>query len=347
MESIFELWRIGMDCLLKRQLTIQKIISLFHNLMRGFFFRSSFVYGLPSVLVVEPTDVCNLKCLGCGFQQENGIDAIKRSFLSLDTYKKVIDDAKENALLLFPFMGGEPFLHPDIFEIIQYAEERKIATIISTNGNFSVENWEERLLDSGLDRIVFSISGTTQEVYKRYHKGGDLNLVFKNIEALVKEKRKRNVRFPRIYLRYLAFPENRVDKGNAKKISIKLGVDYLEIRQDNNWLFNEIDTIDQNKIYRGKNKIPNFCFWLWTTMVINSKGEVRPCCFEYFNIPKLGNVHQESIVKIWHSLQYNSFRKQILKNRKHLKSCVKCNTRIGFQGQAFLHDSKSGAIIDS
>jgi radical SAM protein with 4Fe4S-binding SPASM domain len=335
MNNFIELGTMGMSYFVRGQLTVRKFYFFTENLIRGYAFRTDSTVGLPSILVIEPTNACNLRCVGCSFQQDHNSTNAKRSFLSLDIYKKVIDDLKGYVVVLFLYMGGEPFLHPELFEMIQYASERKIAVIISTNGNFHINNWGERIIDSGLDRIIFSISGTNQGVYKKHHRGGDLDLVVKNIESLVDTRSNRGAKYPKIYLRYLEVPENEQDRHNAERFSKSLGVDSLEIRQDNRRLSYEGNPSGQKKGKKKEKGIPNFCFWLWTTTVINSKGEVTPCCFEYFNIPKFGNIYQESIRKIWHSSQYNQFRKQILRNRKDIPCCTICNTKMGFQNQAF------------
>jgi MoaA/NifB/PqqE/SkfB family radical SAM enzyme len=56
---------------------------------------------------------------------------------------------------------GEPFLNKDLFSMIRYAKDKGIKIITSTNGHF-FEN-VDKLLDTGLDVLIFALNGVDKE----------------------------------------------------------------------------------------------------------------------------------------------------------------------------------------
>lgn len=335
MKNLIEMIGWGANLFRHHHLTPKKMINLTHNMMEGYLFHSPRVLRYPGILVVDPTNACNLRCAGCDFQNDSRLIARPRNFMAFELYKKIIDELKDYIILAFLYMSGEPFLHKDIFRMIQYAADHNIAVIISTNGNFRILDYAQSIIKCRLYRIIFSISGTTQKVYEQYHHGGDLALVLENIRNLVLAKKKMGVYHPQIYLRYLEIDGNQYDRRNAEKLARLMGVDRLEMRMDNKRL---VKNKRRNKPIYGVPKAKarnNFCFWLWSTFVVKPQGAVVPCCFDYFNLPTLGNIKDSSVWDVWNGPRYLSFRKEILSGRHKIPSCTRCNTKIGFQDQAF------------
>ena len=68
--------------------------------------------------------------------------------------------------------------------MVQKAKKRKIYTVTSTNAHFLTERKARETVESGLDRILVSVDGTTQEVYEQYRKNGKLEKVKIAIEDM-------------------------------------------------------------------------------------------------------------------------------------------------------------------
>ncbi len=68
----------------------------------------------PLVLMLEPTHLCNLACSGCGRIREYA-DTIKE-MMSLEECLKSVDECPAPVVTI---TGGEPFLYPHVFELIE------------------------------------------------------------------------------------------------------------------------------------------------------------------------------------------------------------------------------------
>ena len=141
--------------------------------------------SMPYNLVIEPTNVCNLQCPLCS----TGIDAKTRQkgVLKFENFKKLIDEIKGYVLQLSLQNWGEATLVGDLPKMIKYAADNGIFTRLSTN--FSIQyknNFLDQLMKSGLGILVIDLDGTTQEIYEKYRKNGNLQTVLDNIKEVVK-----------------------------------------------------------------------------------------------------------------------------------------------------------------
>ncbi len=96
--------------------------------------------GYPVIAQVEPSNVCNLECALCLTTSIN--HERKAALLSLETFKKFIDEVGDYLLLIIFWNWGEPFLNPEATDMIRYATDKGILIHSSTNGNvpFSVRD---------------------------------------------------------------------------------------------------------------------------------------------------------------------------------------------------------------
>jgi sulfatase maturation enzyme AslB (radical SAM superfamily) len=87
-------------------------------------------WGFPTILQVEPTNRCNLRCTLCpvaeGLERPSG-------HMELDLFKSLIDQVGEYVFLILLWEWGEPFINPRIYEMISYAKQRGIKLVTSTN----------------------------------------------------------------------------------------------------------------------------------------------------------------------------------------------------------------------
>src|SRR5205085_9820154 len=126
--------------------------------------------GMPISIGIEPTTSCNLRCPEC----PSGLRSFTRPTGMLDEslFKKVIDELRDTHTYLTFYFQGEPYLHPDFLSLVRYAADRKIFTSTSTNAHYLNDANARATIESGLDRLIISIDGTTQETYESYRVGG-------------------------------------------------------------------------------------------------------------------------------------------------------------------------------
>src|SRR5690242_2676949 len=144
-------------------------------------------WGYPVSISFEPTTSCNLRCPEC----PSGLRAFTRptGMLENSFFTKTIDDIYQDILYLIFYFQGEPYLNKNFLEMVQYASSKKIYTATSTNAHYLTDTVARKTVESGLDRLIISIDGTTQDVYQQYRVGGNLNKVIEGAKNIVKWKK--------------------------------------------------------------------------------------------------------------------------------------------------------------
>ena len=292
-------------------------------------------WGLPFTINFEPTTACNLRCPEC----PSGLRQFTRSTgnLKKDFFRFNIDELSEHLLYLIFYFQGEPYINPSFLEMVEYARKKGIYTITSTNGHFLNNTNAKKTILSGLDRLIISVDGTTQEVYEQYRKEGKLDVVLKGIENLVRWKKELQSKTPHIVLQFLVVRPNEHQIKDIKILSKKMGVDELVFKtaQVYDYEFGNplIPTIDSHSRYRKlpdnryepKAKLHNHCWKLWHGCVITWDGLVVPCCFDKDAQHQLGDLKtQPSFNKIWYSKRYQKFREQLFNGRENIDICTNC-----------------------
>lgn len=294
------------------------------------------VLGYPPTLMMEPTNICNLKCPLC----PTGAGFIKRAkgFLAFQNFKKVIDELFLYIYHLRLWNWGEPLLNKELFQMISYAKRKKIFVNLSTNSYFLDKNISNQVIKSGLDELIISLDGASEETYKKYRKGGDFKKVIESIRFLVNEKKRLKCDTPHIKLQFIIMKSNENEIQKIKSLSNHLGVDELVFKTVGIMdYFSKEDIkkyLPQNKKYSRyllnnnrvmpKKKVKNECDFLWNEIVVNWDGSVVPCCFDMNNLFVLGNAFQDKIKEIWNNKKIIHLRKTILKNKKSIALCKDC-----------------------
>ena len=154
-------------------------------------------WGLPVSISFEPTTSCNLRCPEC----PSGLRAFTRptGMLQNNFFKQTIDDLHKHVLYLIFYFQGEPYLNPDFLDMVAYANKKKIYTATSTNAHYLTDEMAKKTVESGLDRLIISIDGTTQDVYKQYRVGGNLEKVLEGAKNIVKWKQALNSKTPFVF----------------------------------------------------------------------------------------------------------------------------------------------------
>src|SRR3954464_12958801 len=137
--------------------------------------RKAIQWGLPMSISFEPTTSCNLRCPEC----PSGLRSFTRptGMMEADLFKKTIDELHQTLMYLIFYFQGEPYLHPQFTDLVKYASSKNIYTATSTNAHYLTDENAKKTVESGLDRLIISIDGTTQETYESYRIGGNLQKV--------------------------------------------------------------------------------------------------------------------------------------------------------------------------
>lgn len=316
----------------KRIKNALQIYTSFHSAKKS---GKSLIKGLPLSLSVEPTTACNLRCPEC----PSGLRSFTRPTgrLQQDLYEKVINELSETLLYLIFYFQGEPYLHPQLLSMIRYAADKNIYTATSTNAHFLTENTARQTIESGLDRLIISIDGTTQEVYEAYRKSGKLDKVLSGTRNIVKWKRALKSKTPHVVWQFLVVRPNQHQIGEVKKLSKTYGVDRVAFKTAQIYDYKHgndlIPTIDRysrylkqaDGTYVSRQKFANECWKMWHSTVMTWDGRVVPCCFDKDAQHVLGNASEKTFRDIWHSESYYKFRQTLMTSRSELDMCKNCS----------------------
>jgi radical SAM protein with 4Fe4S-binding SPASM domain len=258
--------------------------------------------------------------------------------LEKDFFSRTIDDIHKELLYLIFYFQGEPYLNPAFLDMVKYASSKKIYTATSTNAHYLTEEAARKTVESGLDRLIISIDGTTQDVYQQYRVGGKLDKVLEGTRNIVHWKKKLKSKTPFIFFQFLVVKPNEHQVEDIKRLAKEMGVDEVrfktaqvyEYETDPNQLIPTTDKYSRYKkekdgTYRSKNKLANHCWKLWHANVITWDGLVVPCCFDKDAMHQLGNLKNESFRNIWNNDNYKQFRSELMKSRKKIDICANCS----------------------
>lgn len=293
-------------------------------------------WGYPMSISFEPTTSCNLRCPEC----PSGLRQFTRptGMLKHDFFTKTIDEIYKDLLYLIFYFQGEPYLNPSFLDMVKYAHDKGIYTATSTNAHYMTEEKARKTVESGLDRLIISIDGTTQEVYQQYRRGGKLDKVIQGAKNIVKIKKELNSKTPFIIFQFLVVRPNEHQIEDVKKLGKEIGVDQVrfktaqvyDYKNDPNKLIPTIEKYSRyKKDKKGKAKIKsgmaNHCWRLWHANVITWDGKVVPCCFDKDATHQLGDLTNQNFKDIWHNQNYQQFRAAITKGRKNIDICANCS----------------------
>lgn len=292
-------------------------------------------WGMPFNVSVEPTTTCNLGCPEC----PSGLKSFTRPTGKMDGafYNKVIAEMGSKLVYLYFYFQGEPYLHPKFLTLVETAKKKNIYTVTSTNAHFLTERKAKETVQSGLDRILISIDGTTQETYENYRKGGSLAKVIEGTKHLVAAKKAANSSTPHIIIQFLVVQPNEHQIEEIQDLGKELGVDEVALKtaqvydyENGNALIPSIEKYSRYKKnskgkFQLKNDLLNSCWKLWHSCVITWDGKVVPCCFDKDAQHQVGDLTTTSFKAIWQSDLYDSFRRKILKSRAEIDICTNCS----------------------
>jgi len=291
-------------------------------------------WGAPFTVSFEPTTACNLRCPEC----PSGLRSFSRPTgnLKADFFKQTVDTIADRLIYLIFYFQGEPFINPRFLDMVNYASDRGIYTITSSNGHFFTDEVARRTIESGLSRLIISVDGTTQETYEAYRKEGNLEKVLEGARNLVKWKKELKSKTPHLIFQFLVVRPNEHQIPDIYRLANEIGIDEVKLKTAQVYNYeNGNDLIPQNDKYSRyrktatgqytiKNKLLHQCWKLWHSCVITWDGIVVPCCFDKDATHKLGDLKKDNFKTIWQNKNYNLFRTRILEGRSQIDICTNC-----------------------
>lgn len=288
----------------------------------------------PYVVQIFPVYACNFRCSYCIYSippSERGYITDEK-YMDFELYKKCIDELSEfpDKIKMIRFAAtGEPLLHPQIAEMVEYAVRKDVANSIEivTNGSLLTPELSDKLINSGLNWLRISTQGITKKKYKEICGINiDFDKFIDNLKYFYENKKDTKM--------YIKIIDAALNKGEEDKfyeifgnICDKIAIEYL---------IPAVSDIDYSQISDSKfeltqngitvNENIEICPQPFYMMQINPEGNIVPCCaMETAFIA--GNCNQNTLCKIWNGKKNREFQLLQLKKEKNKnKVCQKCQS---------------------
>ena len=293
----------------------------------------------PLSIDLETAALCNLACPFCYRQSIATPDKIMDSELAFE----LIDQAADLGVPSLKFnWRGEPMMHPKLPDLINYAKKKGILeTFINTNATFLDHAAADKLIEAGLDTLIYSFDGGTEKTYLNMRPGrftnNSFSAVFENIKNFALLKKEKGASFPftkiQMVLTDEAFPEQEeyyhlfrdyVDEVTTAAYMERGGNLNVLQPEDRASLMaalpsdrNDLDDIQYWKetdgtLYLETGRLP--CEQPFQRLMVSYDGRVFMCCIDWGNEHPLGYVSDKSFIK--GDADYKSVLARAAKNKK-------------------------------
>jgi radical SAM protein with 4Fe4S-binding SPASM domain len=322
---------IGSKLTRKRIANASRIWSSYHRSKRA---GSASISGLPISMAIEPTTACNLRCPEC----PSGLRSFTRPTgkLEIDHFTNIIDEVSDHLMYLTFYFQGEPYLNPEFLKMVRIASSRNIYTTTSTNAHFLDEVNARKTVESGLNRLIISIDGASQETYESYRREGELDKVLEGTSKIIHWKKQLRKSSLKVIWQFLVVKQNEHEIASIKNLAKEYGVDKVAFKtaqlydyENGNDLMPSIRKYSRylengDGTFSIKNKLEDKCWKMWNSCVITWDGQVIPCCFDKDASHSFGNVNEKKFSEIWYSDLYQNFRNSLLTSRSEIEICKNC-----------------------
>ena len=276
------------------------------------------VANFPPYLLIEPTSICNLRCVMC-FQIDETFtrDKSMMGLMSWELFTSVVDQAAENGCDAITMASrGEPTLHKRFGEMLHYIRKKGfLDTKINTNATLLNEALIRDILGSEVANVTFSVDAITAESYEKIRVRGKFDQVLDNIKLFNK-------------IRAEDFPNSKTTT-RISGVAVDPNQNPEEMEQFWSDLVDEVVIVPSLPRWDSYNN-PRFmrneaCEILYSRMYVWWDGTCNPCDFDYKSLLTVGNANTQSLVDIWKSEKYTRFR-TLHENmrRSELNPCDRC-----------------------
>jgi radical SAM protein with 4Fe4S-binding SPASM domain len=255
--------------------------------------------------------------------------------MSLEVWHRILDEVRDTAWVIQFYFQGEPLLNKNLPSMIREAHEAGLYTIVSTNAQALTSEMAEALVQAGLDRIIVSMDGLTEESYSAYRVGGSLDKA-KAAIGYLKESRSRHLevsRSPIIELQCLRLKSNEHEWSEFKRVYKFLGADKLAFKTAQLYDYANGHPLmpsdprysryiqGADGLYHRK-PLRKGCWRVKSGAVITTNGDVLPCCYDKAHAYAYGNIMNAPMTELFNSAKARAFRKAAFRQTPDI--CREC-----------------------
>lgn len=274
--------------------------------------------AFPPCVQIEPTSVCNYRCVFC-YQTDGKLQDRKaghKGHMKLDLFKRVVDQIKGQVEAVTLASRGEPLLCKDIVGMLEYIAGKFLGLKVNTNAWYLNEEKAHALLAAEANTVVFSADAADEELYAKLRVNGRLDKVLENVRMFADIKAKH-------------YPNSRtITRVSGVKFSDQQNFTTIEgFWKD---YVDQVAFVDYNpwvSVYDAKaTGVETPCSDLWRRTFVWWDGRVNPCDVDYLSSLTAGDINQSSLSDIWTGEGYARLREQHLGGtRAELMPCRNCS----------------------
>ncbi|MCD6385094.1 radical SAM protein [Candidatus Sumerlaeota bacterium] len=281
----------------------------------------------PTDAQIQTITGCNARCIFCpaGKTKRRIIPGQK---MPEKLYYKIIDELLDRGITrISPYLMNEPLLDKRLPELIYYITQRKsnnTFTKLNTNGALLTEDMAKGILDSGLDRLNFSVHGIVPEIYEKTMVGLKLDVVLRNIDRFLELKRNGNYKKPRVRVTMV---KTRVLEPQIPRIlaywgerGVKVNLQPLENRVNKQ--------IENQKLELREFEPFTWCNRMFEQVYILADGRLVLCCVDWEQTTIMGDLREQTLYEIWHSEKYRRYRQRFLAGELDGMLCAGCKKEL-------------------
>ena len=275
------------------------------------------VHYFPPAVQMEINGTCNLHCHNCivGNRLPSGHRMGKAE---LSMVKSIVDQIHERSHSLTMHFHGEPLLNQAVFVPgCEYAVEHGLWTCIHSNLSVTNRSLASHIIESRLCNLVVSCDGATKETYEKYRRGGDVDVVFENMERIAAEKKKRKSEFPWITAKFIVFDHNWQEVERYRERALRAGAnDVLFVAGFAGSIYESGRPATDREFKLDKlewetRTLPDWCSRLWEAIHLDHDAAVLPCGYAHndehlFVDPD--EVAKTTIMQQWNCEKYKKIR---------------------------------------
>lgn len=294
---------------------------------------------------LDVTGGCNLDCRMCSLKAWASYSARRLSLEQIQRLNNIFTRIHSLDLQC----NCEPLLHPEIVEIISHIKtvNPQLFVAFVTNGTLLTPELSRRLIESGLDKIGFSIDGACAETYERIRQGARFKQVLSQIRTFFEIRREVHSNLPKVEFVSVASRDNLTEIPQILSLGIEIGIDVYSVNglepytedMATQVLYEKQPANQAQEVFRELRRLaaqhdiqlllPQLIPQPYTrcdlhSCVIDVDGDVYPCPALSYQRPyyadgaqwthpqiSFGNAFEQNVLDIWNSKPYIQFRKKL------------------------------------
>ncbi|MHA1381415.1 MAG: radical SAM/SPASM domain-containing protein [Candidatus Helarchaeota archaeon] len=265
-------------------------------------------------VLIEPNNICNLKCIMCPYQKMTR----KKETMSIELFKKIVDESIELGCRIFQLQQyNEPFTDKQLFDRINYIRNKNAEVYFYSNGTILNKEIRQKILKNPPNLIRFSIDGIIKKRYESIRVGAKFEEVVRNVIKLYRERNKLGLKEPKIEVCGLLI-DKKIDQP-------KRYLDFWKNKCDNAAVYPADSRFDEKYSYMSYRKLKPYPCFNPHNIIVLSSGKVCLCCVDYDGEVILGDLKTQSLKEIINSKKVQGIYESQLKRKCNLSICRKCS----------------------